>query len=91
MFVISGPSTNTAKIGKADGGQPYGAGVPFSYASRCATDTFAVTGAPSVPVLCGALTGEHGKILKNQVYIHHYTFWNVQFQFTLTSKKNATP
>ena len=29
--------------------------------TRCSTDTFGISNAPSVPLLCGTLTDEHGK------------------------------
>ena len=62
-FVITGPSTNVASVGKQTGGIVTGAGAKqFSYKGRCLTDVFTVGGS-SVPPLCGTLTGEHSKYL----------------------------
>jgi len=60
-FVITGPSTNTASVGKQLGGgiiPGAAAGKEFSYQGQCQTDTFTVSGT-TVPVLCGTLTGDH--------------------------------
>ena len=61
-FVITGPSTDTASVQTTTATAP-GAGKKFSYASRCLTDAFEVSGAPMVPTLCGTLTGEHGNFM----------------------------
>ena len=62
-FVISGPSTLTASLGKQTAGVAIGAGVAFSLRGNCFTDSFTVSGAPGVPELCGTLTGEHSKCI----------------------------
>ena len=33
----------------------------FTQRTNCATDTFSIGNAPSVPTLCGTLTVDHGK------------------------------
>ena len=58
-FVLTGPSTSTQSIALQTGGSVETAGAKFSLAGTCKTDTFSVGGAPSVPVVCGTLTGEH--------------------------------
>ena len=66
-FVITGPPTNTASIGKTLGGDLVAgaeAGIEASYQGTCQTDTFTVSGA-TVPVLCGTLTGDHSKFLRD--------------------------
>ena len=63
-FAITGPSTSTVSIGKIIGGQVTDgktAGKLYSYAGRCLTDVFTVSGDVGVPPLCGTLSGEHGK------------------------------
>ena len=35
----------------------------FTQRTNCATDTFSIGNAPSVPVVCGTLTGDHSKCL----------------------------
>ena len=61
-FVITGPSTSTASVGKLLWGALVGAGKEVSYRGNCFTDSFKVAGA-DVPELCGTLTGEHSKYL----------------------------
>merc|ERR1719510_408423 len=59
-FVVTGPSTSTQSIGlQLNGAVVHAGGKAFSTAGTCRTDTFSVGGAPSVPVLCGTLTGDH--------------------------------
>ena len=59
-FVLTGPSTSTQSIGlQLNGAVVHAGGKAFSTAGTCRTDTFSVGGAPSVPVVCGTLTGEH--------------------------------
>ena len=62
-FAITGPSTDTTSIGKIIGGQVVDGskGKAYSYAGRCLTDVFTVSGDVGVPPLCGTLSGEHGK------------------------------
>ena len=63
-FVITGPSTNSITIIKQTNGvvdQGNAAGKLVSSATQCLTDTFRVSEASSVPILCGTLTGEHSK------------------------------
>ena len=31
--------------------------------TRCSTDTFGVSSAPNIPLLCGTLTDEHGLLI----------------------------
>merc|ERR1719225_2608150 len=62
-FIITGPSTATVTstvmvelagmVRAANGGKQY------TQRTNCATDTFSIGNAPSVPVLCGTLTGDH--------------------------------
>ena len=63
-FVITGPTTITTSIGLSLGGQimSTGSGLAMTQKTTCATDTFSVSNAPSIPVLCGTLTGDHGNI-----------------------------
>ena len=69
-FVISGPSTLTASLGKQTAGVAIGAGVAFSLRGNCFTDSFTVSGAPGVPELCGTLTGEHSMcILLSKLFL----------------------
>ena len=67
-FVITGPTTITTSIGVSLGGQIDGTngGLAMTQKTTCATDTFSVSNAPSVPVLCGTLTGDHGEKLKQE-------------------------
>merc|ERR1712045_568311 len=58
-FVITGPSTVTLSIGKFIGGEPNTGGVEQMDRGQCKSDTFAISNAPHIPVICGALTGEH--------------------------------
>ena len=60
-FIITGPSTETTSAGKMDGGGPAKTGAAYNLMSTCATDTFSVSDAPSIPTLCGTLTGDHCK------------------------------
>lgn len=61
-FQISGPSTLTLSIGKIVGGQVGTTGKKVAQKTTCATDSFSVSNAPNVPVVCGTLTGDHGKL-----------------------------
>jgi len=58
-FQISGPSTLTLSIGKIVGGQVGTTGKKVAQKTTCATDSFSVSNAPNVPVVCGTLTGDH--------------------------------
>ena len=59
-FVLTGPSTSTVSVGyELNGVFVAASGKAYSHAGSCRTDTFSVGGAPSVPVLCGTLTGDH--------------------------------
>ncbi len=65
-FNIAGPSTDeTAGIQEVNGGVAL-AGPAVSFATRCLTDTFSITGggASNPPVICGTNTGQHGIFLK---------------------------
>ena len=64
-FIITGPSTKTVT----------GTWITFPVESddqvqysNCGTDTFGVTNAPTLPVVCGTLTGEHGTIAIFQLF-----------------------
>jgi len=60
-FVISGPSTTSASIGKALNGIIVGiaAGALVSEATQCLTDTFSITNQENLPVICGINSGYH--------------------------------
>merc|ERR1711963_235015 len=58
-FVISGPSTISTSIGKIVGGSVGATGKEVSQKTTCATDSFSISNAPSVPTICGTLTGDH--------------------------------
>merc|ERR1711899_540951 len=58
-FVITGPSTVTLSIGKFLGGEGNTAGIQQMDRGQCKSDTFAISNAPHIPVVCGTLTGEH--------------------------------
>ena len=67
-FIITGPSTATVTNalmvelgGMVRGGN---GGKKVTQRTNCATDTFSIGNAPSMPVVCGTLTGEHGKYKK---------------------------
>ena len=63
-FVIAGPSTVTLSVNYETGGSvTNAAGVPYSLATQCQTDTFSMTGVPGAipPVICGTNSGYHGK------------------------------
>ncbi len=61
-FVISGPATTTVTIGKVVGGElTLATGTAVAEAGQCQTDTFSVGSQNNLPVLCGTLTGQHGK------------------------------
>ena len=82
-FVITGPSTNTASVGKQLGGgiiPGAAAGKEFSYQGQCQTDTFTVSGT-TVPVLCGTLTGDHSKFLRDSEWITSKGFGKGSFGF----------
>merc|ERR1712083_1107710 len=54
-----GSSTETLSIGKFIGGEPNTGGVEQMDRGQCKSDTFAISNAPHIPVICGTLTGEH--------------------------------
>merc|ERR1712218_7550 len=58
-FVITGPSTISTSVGLFLGGEGSAAGVALGDKGTCKSDTFSITGASHIPVLCGTLTGEH--------------------------------
>ena len=64
-FVITGPSTavttNALMVELAGMIRGGNGGKIISQRTNCATDTFSIGNAPSVPTLCGTLTGDHGK------------------------------
>ena len=77
-FIITGPSTavTTNSLMVELGGMIRAAngGKIFTQRTNCATDTFSIGNAPSVPTLCGTLTGDHGKygIMANSQYLISY-------------------
>jgi len=62
-FIITGPSTavTTNALMVELGGmiRAVNVGKIFTQRTNCATDTFSIGNAPSVPVTCGTLTGDH--------------------------------
>ena len=75
-FVISGPSTVTRSMMSTLFGVPSGSNADttttpnvadtsrdVSYATNCLTDTFTISNAEHVPVLCGDLADDHRKDL----------------------------
>ena len=64
-FIITGPSTavttNALMVELAGMIRGGNGGKIISQRTNCATDTFSIGNAPSVPTLCGTLTGDHGK------------------------------
>ena len=56
-FVITGPCTHTTSTTGWEAANSKAA----SQRTVCTTDTFSATNARQFPVLCGTLTGEHGK------------------------------
>ena len=77
-FIITGPSTavTTNAVMVELGGMIRAAngGKIITQRTNCATDTFSIGNAPSVPTLCGTLTGDHGKygIMANSQYLISY-------------------
>ena len=73
-FVITGPTTITTSIGLSLGDQiiSTGSGLAMTQKTTCATDTFSVSNAPNVPVLCGTLTGDHGKNIIHVITVKVY-------------------
>ena len=65
-FVITGPSTVTVSVGLFLGGEGNAGGVAQMDRGQCKSDTFAISNAPHIPVVCGTLTGEHSKF-----HFHH--------------------
>ena len=67
-FIITGPSTavTTNALMVELGGmiRAVNVGKIFTQRTNCATDTFSIGNAPSVPVTCGTLTGDHSKYLQ---------------------------
>ena len=67
-FIITGPSTavttNTLQIVLGGMLRAVNGGKQYTQRTNCATDTFSIGNAPSVPVLCGTLTGDHSKYLQ---------------------------
>jgi len=59
-FIITGPQTATASVGKNSGVLFQGAQKnTFNFTGKCITDAFTVGGGVGVPPLCGTLTGDH--------------------------------
>merc|ERR1712141_450699 len=58
-FVITGPSTISTSVGLFLGGEGSAGGIAMGDKGTCKSDTFSITGASHIPVLCGTLTGEH--------------------------------
>ena len=77
-FIITGPSTavTTNALMVELGGmiRAVNGGKIFTQRTNCATDTFSIGNAPSVPVVCGTLTGDHSKYL--QMALSFYSRWN---------------
>ncbi len=62
-FIITGPSTLTISVNfETAGSVTNAAGVAFTQATMCQTDTFSMTGIPGgiPPVICGTNSGYHG-------------------------------
>ena len=61
-FVITGPSTATASVGKMLSGQAnLAGGEVVGDVTQCLTDTFSITNQNTVPVICGTNSGFHGE------------------------------
>ena len=59
-FAITGPSTDSASVGKLlNGFESKASGKEIGNAGRCLTDTFSISNQNSVPVICGTNTGFH--------------------------------
>jgi len=59
-FIITGPSTDSASVGKLLNGElATGAGKEVTDATQCLTDTFTVTGQSTLPYICGINNGQH--------------------------------
>ena len=59
-FIITGPQTATASVGKNSGALFQGAQKnTLNFTGKCITDAFTVGGGVGVPPLCGTLTGTH--------------------------------
>jgi len=62
-FIITGPSTatvtSTLMVELAGMVRAGNGGKKVTQRTNCATDTFSIGNAPSMPVVCGTLTGEH--------------------------------
>jgi hypothetical protein len=59
-FVITGPSTATASVGKMLSGQAnLAGGAVVGDVTQCLTDTFSITNQNTVPVICGTNSGFH--------------------------------
>ena len=59
-FIITGPQTATASVGKNSGVLFQGAQKnTFNFTGKCITDAFTVGGGVGVPPLCGTLTGTY--------------------------------
>jgi len=61
-FVISGPSTISASVGKMLNGNVVAGpamGTEFAEATRCLTDTFTITNQANLPSICGVNSGYH--------------------------------
>ena len=60
-FVISGPSTSSASVGKMIAGNFVDTdGIAVTDATQCLTDTFTITNQVTVPRICGINSGYHG-------------------------------
>ena len=87
-FIITGPSTKTVT----------GTWITFPVESddqvqysNCGTDTFGVTNAPTLPVVCGTLTGEHGTIAIFQLFRvalkSHQPSSSIKFRFCIQRQR----
>ncbi len=60
-FMITGPNTLTLSVNLMKAGAVFVAGTGIAQTGRCLTDSFSVTNQNTLPVICGDMTGQHGK------------------------------
>ena len=88
-FTITGPSTLTttgATVLHVNGAFDGATGKKAIQRTRCNTDTFSVSNAPSVPLVCGTLTGDHGELLPG-----HLRRGMAQFSFSILLLHRMAP
>ena len=86
---ITGPSTLTttgATVLHVNGAFDGATGKKAIQRTRCNTDTFSVSNAPSVPLVCGTLTGDHGELLPG-----HLRRGMAQFSFSILLLHRMAP